>query len=166
MQQRKQVCQCRALLQAQWGALQNVSMTHQDQEQRSGRICFGEVGMRTPVQSPASLCSKHLARDTSPPGLSRNLVALGLVHPPPTSSSAYQLWLPNSTGGDLTQAGVSLLSFLSPVHSKPLCPPPSISSSIFSLRSNARGTGSRVFMVFDSDMLLTPPPAYSAVSFC
>ena len=62
------------------------------------------------------------------------------------------------TGGCISNAGVSLLPFLSLLPTAPLGQLPSIPASNFSLRKNLReGQGMCAYMVFDTDMLLTPP---------
>lgn len=126
-------------------------------EQVSARTCFGEVGRSHPATRTIFHCACLFAPLTCPLGLIRNLVAFGLVHPPPPS---FSLWMPYMTGGCLSNAGTSLLPFLSLLPSAPLGQLPSIPASKFSLRKNLReGKGMCAYMVFDSDMLLTPPLA-------
>jgi hypothetical protein len=90
----------------------------------------------------------------APEGLTRNLLAIGLLHPPPPVVS---LSMPYAMGGGLTPAGCALLSLLSPTGTHATAPPiaPSISARNFSLRRTSAGV--RVFMLFDTDMLLPPP---------
>ena len=71
--------------------------------------------------------------------------------------------MPRASGGSLTPAGASLLSFLSSASPAARSLPPSISACNFSLQPNVHGGASRVSMVFDTDMLLPLPHAYSTV---
>ena len=132
---------------------QSCLKRQQERRRGSARFCFGEV----PPALARCASSMHRSSRVSP-GLTRNLLALGLLHPPTQTVNPWRLSLPQAWGGSLTHAGASLLSFLSPTSAASAPTPPAIHAGNISLQPFAREcAGGRVTMLLDADMQLPPP---------
>lgn len=135
-------------------ARQSCLKRQQERGRGSARFCFGEVPPALAQYASSPMCRSSCVA----PGLTRNLLALGLLHPPTETANPWRLSLPQAWGGSLTHTGASVLSFLSPTSAASAPAPPAIRAGNISLQPPTREcAGGRVTMLLDTDMQLPLP---------